>query len=74
MASGRSLGDTLLKLQPAMPTTTRAMEDMLNDHLVREAIGDARRLRARYGDERAADVIRHAVRREPFAIRKVVTE
>ena len=74
MASGRSLGDALLKLQPALPTTTQAMEEMLDDHLARSAIGDVRRWRARYGDERAADVLRHAVRREPFAIRKVATE
>jgi hypothetical protein len=73
MASGNSLDDALGKLKSALPAAAQSVEDMLNDHVSRVAIGDALRLRARYGVERAADAIRRAVRQSPFTIRKVAT-
>jgi hypothetical protein len=74
MASGHSLDDALLKLQSALPAATETMEEMLNAHLARSAMGDALRLRARYGADRATDAIRRAVRPSPFTIRKVATQ
>jgi hypothetical protein len=74
MASGNSLDDALAKLKSALPEAAEKMEEMLDVHLGRVAFGDALRLRARYGGDRAADAIRRAARQSPFTIRKVATQ
>jgi hypothetical protein len=70
MTSGNSLDDALVKLKSAVPAAAEKIEAMSIVDADRAAIGDALRLRARYGPDRAADAIRRAEQQSPFAIRR----
>ena len=72
MASGHSLDDVLVKLKSESPAADEIREAGFDVHSA--AISDARRLRSLYGADRAADVIRRAVRQSPFTIRKAATQ
>ena len=72
MASGHSLDDVLVTLKSESPAADAMREAGFDVH--NAALNDARRLRSLYGADRAADVLRRAVRQSPFTIRKVATQ
>ena len=75
MASGHSLGEALDKLKSAIPETAVEMQEVLDASARRDAVGGALRLRARYGEDRAADAIGRAIAStSPFTVRKVATQ
>ncbi len=70
MAAGKSLDEALATLKSAIPATAVEIQEMVDLSARRDAVGDALRLRARCGEERAADAIRRAIGQAPFTIRK----
>jgi hypothetical protein len=70
MAAGKSLDEALATLKSAIPATAIEIQEMVDLSARRDAVGDALRLRARCGEDRAADAIRRAIRQSPFTIRK----
>ena len=70
MASGKSLGDALNTLKSTAPWGLELGRPGDDDDDARVAIGEARRLLAHYGEDRAAKAIRRAVRQSPFTIRR----
>ena len=72
MADRRSLGEALATLKSIPPWAVEEGKEPESE--ARLAIGEATWMRTRFGEKRAADAVRRAVRTAPFAIRAIGTQ